>query len=52
MNKHQKGVTANTPKRLTVEDLKKIIGGLGNNAVALTVEDNKGSKASPSFTEG
>lgn len=50
MNKDKK-VTANTPKRLTVEDLKKIIGGLGTS-VALTVEDPGGSKASPRFTEG
>lgn len=50
MNKHEK-VPANTPKKLTVNDLKKIIGGLGTDAVALTVEDPGGSKASPRFTD-
>jgi len=51
MNKNNKGITANTPKKLTVDDLKKILGGLGGGAQPHTVEDNKGSKASPSFTD-
>ena len=50
MNKDKKGVTQNAPKRLTIEDLKKIIGGLGSTA-ALIVEDPGGSKASPRFGE-
>ena len=51
MNKHDKGVTKNAPKKLTVEDLKKIIGGLGHGAVPHTVEDPGGSKASPTFDQ-
>jgi hypothetical protein len=52
MNKDsKKGATTNTPKRLTVQDLKKILGGLGGGVVPHDVEDNKGSKASPSFTD-
>lgn len=45
MNKNNK--TENTAKRLTIQDLKKILGGLGTNVMAITVEDPGGSKASP-----
>jgi hypothetical protein len=51
MNKDNKKGTANTPKRLTVQDLKKILGGLGSNVMAITVEDKGGSKASPNVAE-
>ncbi|MEO7731800.1 MAG: hypothetical protein ABIY55_12560 [Kofleriaceae bacterium] len=39
MNKDNKNGTANTPKRLTIQDLKKILGGLGSNVMAFTIEN-------------
>jgi hypothetical protein len=51
MNKDSKNGNANTPKRLTIQDLKKILGGLGSNVMAITVEDKGGSKASPNAAE-
>jgi len=49
MNEKKKGITANTPKKLTVEDLKKLIGGLGADTTALHCEDEKLNKCSPNF---
>lgn len=51
MNKDNKKGNANTPKRLTIQDLKKILGGLGSNVVGITVEDRGGSKASPNAAQ-
>lgn len=52
MNKNQKP-TSSAAKKLTVEDLKRVIGGVGNNLLEPTVEgseveDTSGNKATGS----
>jgi hypothetical protein len=47
MNKHEKGIA---PKKLTVEDLKKIIGGLGASILPHVSEDRNGTRVGPTFT--
>ncbi|MEO7731796.1 MAG: hypothetical protein ABIY55_12540 [Kofleriaceae bacterium] len=47
MNKDDMKGTANTTKRLTIQDLKKILGGLASNAAAITSEYRDGNKVSP-----
>lgn len=47
MNKDDKKGTATPPKRLTIQDLKNLLGGLGANVTPVFIEDNHGNKAHP-----